>query len=195
MIIIGLTGSIGMGKTTTAKLFEAEGVPVADSDAIVHALYVGKAAPLIEAAFPGVVVGGMVDRSKLSTHVIGKPDAMKKLEAIIHPLVRQAQEQFLATAKSSGAKFAVLDIPLLFETHAEKRVDKIVVVTAPAHVQRERVLARPGMTAEKFEAILARQMPDTEKRKRADFVIDTSYGIEKARQSVREILTSLSTTA
>jgi dephospho-CoA kinase len=195
MIIIGLTGSIGMGKTTTAKLFEAEGVPVADSDAIVHALYVGKAAPLIEAIFPGVVVGGMVDRSKLSTHVIGKPDAMKKLEAIIHPLVRQAQEQFLATAKSSGAKFAVLDIPLLFETHAEKRVDKIVVVTAPAHVQRERVLARPGMTAEKFEAILARQMPDTEKRKRADFVIDTSYGIEKARQSVREILTSLSTTA
>jgi dephospho-CoA kinase len=195
MIIIGLTGSIGMGKTTTAKLFEAEGVPVADSDAIVHALYAGKAAPLIEAAFPGVVVGGMVDRSKLSTHVIGKPDAMKKLEAIIHPLVRQAQEQFLATAKSSGAKFAVLDIPLLFETHAEKRVDKIVVVTAPAHVQRERVLARPGMTAEKFEAILARQMPDTEKRKRADFVIDTSYGIEKARQSVREILTSLSTTA
>jgi dephospho-CoA kinase len=195
MIIIGLTGSIGMGKTTTAKLFEEAGVPVADSDAIVHTLYAGKAAPLIEEAFPGVVVGGMVDRPKLSTQVIGKPDAMKKLEAIIHPLVRQAQEQFLATAKSSGAKFAVLDIPLLFETHAEQRVDKIVVVTAPAHVQRARVLARPGMTAEKFEAILARQMPDYEKRARADFLIDTSYGIEKARQSVREILTSLSTTA
>jgi dephospho-CoA kinase len=195
MILIGLTGSIGMGKTTTAKLFEEAGVPVADSDAIVHTLYAGKAAPLIEEAFPGVVVGGMVDRPKLSTQVIGKPDAMKKLEAIIHPLVRQAQEQFLATAKSSGAKFAVLDIPLLFETHAEQRVDKIVVVTAPAHVQRARVLARPGMTAEKFEAILARQMPDYEKRARADFLIDTSYGIEKARQSVREILTSLSTTA
>jgi dephospho-CoA kinase len=195
MIIIGLTGSIGMGKTTTAKLFEEAGVPVADSDAIVHTLYAGKAAPLIEAAFPNVVVGGMVDRSKLSFHVIGKPDALKKLEAVIHPLVRQAQDEFLNQAKTDGAKFAVLDIPLLFETHAEKRVDKIVVVTAPANIQRERVLARPGMTIEKFEAILARQMPDTRKRERADFVIDTSNGIEKARQSVREILTRLSTTA
>jgi dephospho-CoA kinase len=195
MIVLGLTGSIGMGKSTTAKLFEAEGVPVADSDAIVHALYAGKAAPLIEAAFPGVVVRGMVDRSKLSMHVIGKPDAMKKLEAIIHPLVRQAQEQFLATAKLSGAKFVVLDIPLLFETHAEDRVDKIVVVTAPADVQRERVLARPGMTQQKFAAILARQIADSEKRQRADFVIDTSQGLEAAQQSVRAILDRLSKTA
>ena len=194
MIIIGLTGSIGMGKSTTAKLFEAEGVVVADSDAIVHALYTGKAAPLIEAAFPGVVVDGAVDRTKLSGFVIGKPEAMKKLEAIIHPLVREEQEKIFKTAKANGAKFAVLDIPLLFETQAESRVDKIIVVTAPAHVQRERVLTRPGMTVEKFEAILARQTPDAEKRKKADFVIDTSKGIAAAREDVRLILTSLSKT-
>jgi dephospho-CoA kinase len=150
MIVIGLTGSIGMGKSTTAKLFEAEGVPVADSDAIVHALYAGKAAPLIEAAFPGVVVNGTVDRTKLSGHVIGKPEAMKMLEAIIHPLVRQAQDAFIQNTIASGAQFAVLDIPLLFETDATNRVDKIVVVTVPADIQRARVLARPGMTLEKF---------------------------------------------
>jgi dephospho-CoA kinase len=195
MIVIGLTGSIGMGKSTTAKLFEAEGVPVADSDAIVHSLYSGQAALLIEQAFPGTVAEGTVDRAKLSTHVIGKPDAMKRVEAIIHPLVRQAQDAFLKHATASGANFAVLDIPLLFETHAENRVDKIVVVTAPADVQRTRVLARPGMTVEKFEAILARQTPDAEKRARADFVIDTSLGLEAARYSVRAILTSLSKTA
>ncbi len=194
MIVIGLTGSIGMGKTTTALLFEAEGVPVADSDAIVHALYAGKAVPMIEAAFPGTIVDGKVDRTKLSTHVIGRPDTMKKLEAIIHPLVRQAQNEFLAKAKASGAKFAVIDIPLLFETHAESRVDRIVVVTAPENVQRTRVLARPGMTIEKFEAILARQMPDAEKRARADFVIDTSHGIEAARDEVQAILAQLSKT-
>ncbi len=194
MIIIGLTGSIVMGKSATAKLFEAEGVPVADSDAIVHALYAGKAVPLIEAAFPGSVTDGVVDRTKLSAHVISRPDVMKKLEAIIHPLVRQAQNEFLAEAKASGAEFAVLDIPLLFETHAESRVDRIVVVTAPENVQRTRVLARPGMTIEKFEAILARQMPDAEKRARADFVIDTSLGIETARDEVRTILAQLSKT-
>jgi dephospho-CoA kinase len=192
MIIIGLTGSIGMGKSTTAQLFEAEGVPVADSDAIVHALYAGKAAPVIEAAFPGVVVNGTVDRTKLGGHVIGKPEAMKKLEAIIHPLVRAAQDEFLQNAKARGAKFAVLDIPLLFETQTEGRFDKIVVVTAPADIQRARVLARPGMTLEKFEAILARQTPDAEKRARADYMIDTSKGIEAARSEVRAILTSLS---
>jgi dephospho-CoA kinase len=194
MIIIGLTGSIGMGKSTTAQLFEAEGVPVADSDAIVHALYAGKAAPLIEAAFPGVVVNGTVDRTKLSGQVIGKPEAMKKLEAIIHPLVRAAQDEFLQNAKASGVQFAVLDIPLLFETEATNRVDIIVVVTAPADIQRARVLARPGMTLEKFETILARQTPDAEKRARADFVIDTSKGIEAARSGVRAILNSLSKT-
>jgi dephospho-CoA kinase len=192
MIIIGLTGSIGMGKSTTAQLFEAEGVPVADSDATVHALYAGKAAPVIEAAFPGVVVNGTVDRTKLGGQVIGKPEAMKKLEAVIHPLVRAAQDEFLRNAKASGAKFAVLDIPLLFETEATNRVDKIVVVTVPADIQRARVLARHGMTLEKFEAILARQTPDSEKRARADFVINTSHGIEAARSEVRAILTSLS---
>jgi dephospho-CoA kinase len=194
MIIIGLTGSIGMGKSTTAQLFEAEGVPVADSDAIVHALYAGKAAPLIEAAFPGVVVNGTVERTKLGGHVIGKPEAMKKLEAIIHPLVRAAQDEFLRIAKASGVQFAVLDIPLLFETDSTNRVDKIVVVTAPADIQRARVLARPSMTLEKFEAILARQTPDSEKRARADFVINTSHGIEAARHDVKAILTSLSKT-
>lgn len=194
MIVIGLTGSIGMGKSTTAKLFEAEGVPVADSDAIVHALYAGKAAPLIEKAFPGTVFAGTVDRGRLSGHVIGKPDAMKKLESIIHPLVRQAQDDFLASAKANGAKYAVLDIPLLFETHAENRVDKIVVVTAPADVQRTRVLARPGMTLKKFEAILARQTPDNEKRKRSDFIIDTSHGLAAARKEVRAVLAQLSKT-
>jgi dephospho-CoA kinase len=194
MIVIGLTGSIGMGKSTTAKLFEAEGVPVADSDAIVHGLYAGKAVPLIEAAFPGTVVDGSVDRTKLSGMVIGKPDAMKKLEAIIHPLVRIAQDEFLTKAKADGLKFAVLDIPLLFETKAESRVDKIVVVTAPADIQRQRVLARPGMTLEKFDAILARQKPDADKRAHADFVIDTSTGIEAAREAVRNILDRLSKT-
>jgi dephospho-CoA kinase len=192
MIVIGLTGSIGMGKSTTTQLFEAEGVPVADSDAIVHALYAGKAAAVIEAAFPGVVVNGTVDRTKLGGHVFGHPEAMKKLEAIIHPLVRAAQDEFLQNAKARGAKFAVLDIPLLFETDATNRVDKIVVVTAPADIQRARVLARHGMTLEKFEAILARQTPDAEKRARADFVINTSHGIEAARSEVRAILTSLS---
>jgi dephospho-CoA kinase len=192
MIVIGLTGSIGMGKSTTAQLFEAEGVPVADSDAIVHGLYAGKAVPLIEAAFPGTVVDGSVDRTKLSGQVIGKPDSMKQLETIIHPLVRKAQDEFIQNAIASGAQFAVLDIPLLFETDAINRVDKIVVVTAPADIQRTRVLARHGMTLEKFKAILARQTPDAEKRKRADFIIDTSHGIEAARSEVRAILTSLS---
>lgn len=199
MIILGLTGSIGMGKSTTAKLFEAEGVPVADSDAIVHRLYAARAVPLIEKAFPGVVVDGVVNRQRLSQHVIGQPYALKKLENIIHPLVREEQDLFLQQAKASGAKFALLDIPLLFETAAGPntgpRFDKIITVTAPQHVQRDRVLARPGMSVEKFEAIAARQMPDAEKRRRADFVIDTSKGLEAARTCVRAILAELSKTA
>lgn len=194
MMIIGLTGSIGMGKSTTAKLFAAEGVPVADSDAIVHALYSGEAAPLIEAAFPGTLTGGIVDRAKLGAKLIGKPEEFKRLEAIIHPLVRQAQDEFLAKAKKAGAKYAVLDIPLLFETKAENRVDKIVVVSCPAEIQRRRVMERPGMTEEKLKTILARQMPDAEKRARADFIIDTSQGVDAARQDVREILVTLSKT-
>lgn len=192
MIVIGLTGSIGMGKSTTAKMFEEEGVLVADSDAMVHDLYRGPAAPLIEAAFPGSVINGVVDRTKLSTFVIGNPANMTKLEAIVHPLVRQAQDEFLADAKSSGAKIAVLDIPLLFETGAQNRVDKIVVVTAPGTVQKQRVMARPGMTSKKFEAIIARQTPDGEKRARADFIIETSQGLDTARRQVKAVLNELS---
>jgi dephospho-CoA kinase len=192
MIVLGLTGSVGMGKTATAKMFADEGVPVFDADAAVHRLYEGEAAPLIAAAFPGAVPAGRVDRERLSRDVVGDNAAFAKLEAIIHPLVRKAREEFLAAAKAEGAEIAVLDIPLLFETGGEHDVDKIVVVSAPEPVQKERVLARPGMTEEKFSAILAKQMPDSEKRKRADFVIDTSRGFTAAREDVRVILRALS---
>ncbi len=163
MIRIGLTGSIGMGKSTTAKMFAAEGVPVHDADATVHALYSGRAAPLIEAAFPGTVSDGKVDRTLLSQHVLGKPEAMKKLEAIVHPLVREEEQLFLQRARADHRRIVMLDIPLLFETGGEARVDVVVVVTADAEVQRDRVLARPGMSEDRFEAILAKQMPDAEK--------------------------------
>ena len=192
MIVLGLTGSVGMGKSATAKMFADEGVPVFDADAAVHRLYEGEAAPLIAAAFPGVVIGSRVDRERLSRAVVGNNAAFAKLEAIIHPLVRKAREEFLAAAKAEGAEIAVLDIPLLFETGGEHDVDKIVVVSAPEPVQKERVLARPGMTEEKFSAIVAKQMPDSEKRKRADFVIDTSRGFAAAREDVRAILRALS---
>jgi dephospho-CoA kinase len=192
MIVLGLTGSVGMGKSATAKMFADEGVPVFDADAAVHRLYEGEAAPPITAAFPGVVIGGRVDRERLSRAVVGNSAAFARLEAIIHPLVRKAREEFLAAAKAEGAKVAVLDIPLLFETGGEHDVDKIVVVSAPEPVQKERVLARPGMTEAKFSAILAKQMPDSEKRKRADFVIDTSRGFAATREDVRTILRALS---
>lgn len=188
MFILGLTGSIGMGKTATAKMFAEEGVPVQDADAAVHALYEGKATPLIEAAFPGTTANGKVDRVKLGTMVIGKPEAMAKLEKIVHPLVAQERDSFLADAEKSGADIVVLDIPLLYETGSDINCDAVVVVSAPAEVQRERVLARPGMTEERFAAILAKQMPDAEKRARADFIVDTSRGFDVARQQVREIL-------
>jgi len=191
MIVLGLTGSVGMGKSATAQMFAEEGVPVFDADAAVHRLYEGEAAPLIAAAFPGVVSAGRVDRERLSRAVIGKPEAFARLEAIIHPLVRAAREQFLAEARAKGAKVAVLDIPLLFETGGENQVDKIAVVSAPAPVQKERVLARKGMTEAKFGAIVAKQMPDSEKKKRADFVIDTSRGFGAARENVRAILRAL----
>jgi dephospho-CoA kinase len=194
MIVLGLTGSVGMGKSATAKMFADEGVPVFDADAAVHRLYEGEAAPLIEAAFPGTVSAGRVDRERLSRAVVGNKEAFAKLEAIIHPLVRKAREQFLAAAKAEKAEVAVLDIPLLFETGGERKVDKIVVVSAPHPVQKERVLARPDMTEGKFSAIVAKQMPDSEKRKRADFVIDTSRGFEAAREDVRAILRTLSKT-
>ncbi len=188
MFILGLTGSIGMGKTATAKMFAEEGVPVQDADAAVHALYEGKATPLIEAAFPGTTADGKVDRVKLGTMVIGKPEAMAKLEKIVHPLVAQERDGFLADAEMAGADVVVLDIPLLYETGSDINCDAVVVVSAPAEVQRARVLARPGMTEERFAAILAKQMPDADKRARADFIVDTSQGFDAARQQVREIL-------
>ena len=191
MIVLGLTGSLGMGKTTTAKMFADEGVPVFDADATVHRLYDGEAVPLIEQAFPGTTLDGRVDRTKLSARVIGMTEALKKLEAIVHPLVRDAREKFLAEAEQRGAPIVLLDIPLLLETGGQLRVDKVVVVSAPPEMQRERVLDRPEMTEEKFEAMLARQMPDSEKLRRADFVVDTGRGIEPAREQVRAILRAL----
>lgn len=195
MLILGLTGSIGMGKSTTAAMFEAEGVPVYDSDAAVHALYAvgGAAVAPVEAAFPGVVVDGAIDRAKLSAKVVGDPEALAKLEAIVHPLVGAHRIGFFDKARAENHEIVVLDIPLLFETGGHKSVDKVVVVSAPAEIQRARVLARPEMTPEKFEAILARQTPDAEKRARADFVIDTGQGVEHARAQVRDLLTLLRT--
>ncbi len=192
MIILGLTGSIGMGKSTTAKMFAEAGVPVHDSDETVHRLYAGKAVPLVEAAFPGTTASGSVDRNLLAGRVLGDAAALKKLESIIHPLVRAEADAFLNRTAAAGAPIAVLDIPLLFETGGRDRVDKVVVVTAPAEIQRERVLARPGMTEEKLASILAKQVPDADKRKLADFVIDTGNGLDAARAAVKAIITELS---
>jgi dephospho-CoA kinase len=191
MIVLGLTGSIGMGKSTTAKLFADAGVPVHDSDEAVHRLYSGVAAPLVEAAFPGTVKQGVVDRTELAKRVVGKPEAIAQLEKIVHPLVRTDADAFLKHHRAAGAALAVLDIPLLFETGGIDRVDKIVVVTAAAEIQRQRVLSRLGMTEEKFEAILARQTPDAEKRNRADFIVDTGNGLDAARDAVRSIILKL----
>jgi dephospho-CoA kinase len=188
MFILGLTGSIGMGKSATATMFAEAGVPVHDADAVVHRLYEGEATPLIEVAFPGTTSGGTVDRTKLGQRVLGDAAAIKRLEQIVHPLVTAARERFLVEAKASGAKVALLDVPLLFETGGDKRCDAVVVVSAPADVQRKRAFERPGMTEEKLAAILAKQMPDAEKRARADFVVDTSQGFDAARGRVREIL-------
>jgi len=191
MIVLGLTGSIGMGKSTTARMFEDEGVPVHDSDATVHKLYAGEAAPLVEELFPGTMVNGQVDRERLAKAVVGNREALRKLEQLIHPLVRRDADRFVEEHRRRGTPLVVLDIPLLFETGGTARVDKIVVVTVPAEIQRERVLARPGMTEEKFREILARQVPDAEKRARADFLIDTSHGMEAAREAVRKIVGQL----
>lgn len=191
MIVLGLTGSIGMGKSATAKMFAEAGVPVHDSDETVHRLYSGKAAPLVEAAFPGTTPEGVVDRVKLAGKVLGDPAALKRLEAIIHPLVRADADAFLARHRAAGAPIAVLDIPLLFETGGRGRVDKVVVVTASPEIQRERVLARPGMSEEKFSSILAKQVPDAEKRRQADFVIDTGHGFDAARKAVEAIVAEL----
>jgi dephospho-CoA kinase len=193
MFILGLTGSLGMGKSTTARFFAEEGVPVHDADAVVHRLYDGEAAAAIETAFPGTTAGGKVDRDKLAARVLGDSEALKRLEAIVHPLVQEAERRLLAEAEARGEKVAVLDIPLLFETGGEERVDAVVVVSAPPDVQRSRALERPGMTVDKLDAILAKQMPDDEKRRRADFVVDTSRGFEAARADVRAILDAVAT--
>ena len=191
MIVVGLTGSIGMGKSTTAEMFRDEGIPVNDADAVVHQLYAGKAAPLIEAAFPGTTQGGIVNRAFLSKALADNPAGFKTLEAIVHPLVRAEELAFREKAERSDAEMIVLDIPLLFEAGGASRVDKIVVVSCDPEIQRRRVLERPGMTAEKFEMIVARQTPDAEKRARADFVIDTGQGLEHARRQVKHIIAQL----
>lgn len=193
MLLVGLTGSIGMGKSETAKMFAALGVPVYDADAAVHALYDvgGAAVEPIGKAFPGVVVDGRVDRAKLGPLTLGDNAAIKALEAIIHPLVGKAQMDFLHAAEAKGADIVVLDVPLLFETGGEARVDAVVVVSAPADVQRARVLARPGMSEEKFEQILKRQTADAVKRAKAHYVIDTHLGLDHARERVAYVLDDL----
>ena len=188
MRILGLTGSIGMGKSTTAKLFTEAGVPVYDADAAVHKIYEGEAAPAIEAAFPGTTVDGRVDRAKLSAKVVHDQAAIKQLEQIVHPMLGASRKKFLEEAEASGAPVVVMDIPLLFETGGEKRVDAVVVVSTIRRTQRERILARGTMTSEALDGILARQLPDAEKRKRADFVVDTSHGLDPVRTAIRDIL-------
>jgi dephospho-CoA kinase len=188
MIVLGLTGSIGMGKSTAAGFFAEDGVPVHDADAVVHQLYAGDAAPAVEAAFPGTTRNGAVDRARLGERVLNDPLALKRLEAIVHPLVRRDEERFLGEAEAAGAEIAVLNVPLLFESGGERRCDAVVVVSAPVEVQRERVMSRPGMTEEKFTRLLAQQVPDAEKRRRADFVVDSSKDFDSTRAQVRAIL-------
>ncbi|MGJ4930894.1 dephospho-CoA kinase [Bradyrhizobium sp. HKCCYLS2038] len=188
MRVLGLTGSMGMGKSTTAKLFAEAGVPVYDADATVHHVYSGEAAPAIEAAFPGTTVDGKVDRPKLSAKVVGDPQAIRRLEAIVHPMLRSYHQKFLDDAEQSGVPVAVVDVPLLFETGGDKRVDAVVVVSTSPEIQRQRILARGTMTEEALDALLARQMPDAEKRARADFIVDTSHGLDPVRARIRDIL-------
>ena len=193
MLKLALTGSIGMGKSETARMFAELGIPVFDADATVHRLYApgGDAVAAVEAAFPGTVVDGQVDRARLGERVLSDSDAIARLEAIVHPLVRREEQTFLKQASAAGADIILLDIPLLFETSGESRADRIVVVSAPADVQRERVLARPGMAEQKFEAILAKQVPDAEKRARADYVIETNRGLDDARNQVKRLVDEL----
>jgi dephospho-CoA kinase len=191
MLIIGLTGSIGMGKSTVAKRFAAGGVPVIDADALVHELYATTAVAPIEAAFPGSITNGAVDRSKLAALLLADPSGFKRLEAIVHPLVFAAEQTRLKAAKAAGAAMAVLEIPLLFETGGDQRCDVTVVVSAPAEMQKARVMARPGMTAEKFAQILSRQMSDAEKRSRASFVVDTGQALDATHAQVDRIIADL----
>ena len=189
--VLCLTGSLGMGKSTAAKFFAEAGVPVHDSDAVVHALYEGEAVAAIEAAFPGTTSNGKVDRGKLAIEVIDDKAALARLEAIVHPLVAMAREKFLAGAQARGAPVVVLDIPLLFEIGGSSSCDAVVVVSAPAEIQRVRAFARPGMTEDKFAALLAKQVPDAEKRARADFIVDSSQGLDHARAQVHDILKAI----
>ncbi|MDR3407918.1 MAG: dephospho-CoA kinase [Methylovirgula sp.] len=191
MFVLGLTGSIGMGKSTTAAMFREAGVPVHDSDAAVHALYSGAAAPLVEAAFPGTLRGREIDRARLSALVIHDAAALKRLEAIVHPLVRAARAEFVASARAAGADLVVLDIPLLYETGCESEVDAVLLVTAPEEVQKARIAARPGMTEAKLAVIIAKQMPDAEKRRRADIILDTSSGHAAVARQVRELIAAI----
>lgn len=193
MRVVGLTGSIGMGKSTTAALFRSRGVPVHDADAAVHRLYQGRAAEALCAAFPAACEGGAVDRKRMAQAVISDPAALARLEAILHPLVREEETAFLASTRAAGSSLCVLDVPLLFETGGLARVDVVLVVSADPATQRARVLARPGMTAQKFEALQARQWPDAEKRRRAHFVLDTGRGLEAAARGVDAILRALAT--
>jgi dephospho-CoA kinase len=186
--VLCLTGSLGMGKSTAAKFFAEEGVPVHDSDATVHALYEGEAVPLIEQAFPGSTSGGKVDRTKLAAMVLNDKAALARLESIVHPMVTASREKFLVAARERGTKVVVFDVPLLFETQADRACDAVVVVSAPAEIQRKRAFERPGMTDDKLAAILAKQMPDAEKRRRADFIVDSSQSFDHARAQIREIL-------
>jgi dephospho-CoA kinase len=191
MIIVGLTGSIGMGKSTAAQMFRELGVPVNDADEAVHDLYRGDAVAPVEAAFPGVAKNGVIDRAELSRQLVARPDRLGELERIVHPLVREKEQEFLTRHRAAGAPFVLLDIPLLYETKAETRVDRVVVVTCDPQTQRERVLKRPGMTEEKFAMILARQVPDSEKRARADYIIDTSDSFDVTRRQIRAIVDQL----
>ena len=191
MIIVGLTGSIGMGKSTTADMFRAENIPVHDADKSVHQLYENEAVASIEPLFPSAIVNGKIDRQKLGKIVLGDRDKLRQLQNIVHPLVREKELQFLQNSRSQNQPIVVLDIPLLLETGGDKRVDKIVVVTASAAEQKRRVLARPQMNEEKFSAILKQQMPDHEKRQKADFIIDTELGMQSARLAVKAIISEL----
>lgn len=191
MLVVGLTGSIGMGKTAVAGHLDSRGIPVLDSDRVVHSLYTGEAVPEIEAEFPGTTANGIVDRALLSTALLATEGGFTRLEGLIHPLVRRVQWRFLQEEEARGAPLAVLDIPLLFETGGNALMDVTIVVSAPASHQASRVLARPGMTAQKLEAIRARQLPDAEKRARADFIVDTGVSWEETRREVDKLLESL----
>jgi dephospho-CoA kinase len=186
--VLCLTGSLGMGKSTAAKFFADAGVPVHDSDAVVHALYAGEAVPLIERAFPGSTTGGKIDRTKLAAMVLHDDAALARLEALVHPLVSASRDKFLAEAQARGATVVLLDVPLLFETGGHRGCDAVVVVSAPSEIQRQRAFERPGMTDAKLAALLEKQMPDAEKRSRADFILDSSQGFDHTRAQVRDIL-------